>query len=308
MRRFVIDTDTASDDAVALVMALRHPDVAVEAVTVVAGNVGLDQAVQNALYTVDLCGSEVPVYAGAARPMLRDLRTAQHVHGADGMGDCGLDLSGRVPAEGRAADVIVDAVLGSPGRITLVTLGPLTNVAAAVLRAPEIAGAVPRVVVMGGTGVDGPGNVTPMAEYNFWADPDAAAVVMRSGLPVELVGWDISIASAVITGERAEAIRAIGTPLADFSLDIQAAVAEAVSGYDGLEGPDLPDPIAMAHALDPAPATTVRVPVEVIDGDGPARGAMSVDRLGFTGKPPNATVVTDYPSESFFSMLYSLLH
>lgn len=307
MRQFVIDTDTASDDAVALVMALRHPGVAVEAITVTAGNVGLDQAVQNALYTVELCGSQVPVYAGAARPLLRDLRTAQHVHGADGMGDCGLDLSGRVPAAGRAAVVIVDAVLGSPGEVTLVTLGPLTNVATAVLRAPEIADAVERVVVMGGTGVDGPGNVTPMAEYNFWADPDAAAVVMRSGLPVELVGWDVSIASAVVTPERAAAIRAVGTQLADFAVDIQASVAEAVSGYDGLEGPDLPDPIAMAHALDPAPATAVRAAVDVIDGDGPARGAMSVDRLGFTGQPPNATVVTDYPSEAFFSMLCDLL-
>lgn len=307
MHRFLIDTDTASDDAVALVMALRHPDVEISAITVVAGNVGLDQAVQNALYTVELCGANVPVYAGASRPLLRELSTAQWVHGEDGMGDCGLDLAGRTPVEGRGADVIVDTILAAPGEITLVALGPLTNLAVAVSRAPEIVAAVERVVIMGGTGVAGPGNVTALAEYNFWADPDAAAIVMRSGLPVELVGWDISISSAVVTPERAAAIRAIGSPLACFAVDIQATVAEIVAGYAGLEGPDLPDPIAMAFAIDPTPATTVRVPVDVIDSDGPARGAMAVDRLGFGGRTPNATVVTDYPGDDFFAMLHDLL-
>ena len=103
MRRFLIDTDTASDDAVAIVMALQHPDVHVEALTVVAGNVGLDQAVQNALYTVELCGKETPVYAGRAQPIMRTLETAQSIHGQDGMGDCGLPLHGRTPAAGRGS-------------------------------------------------------------------------------------------------------------------------------------------------------------------------------------------------------------
>ena len=173
MRRFLIDTDTASDDAVAIVMALQHPDVHVEALTVVAGNVGLDQAVQNALYTVELCGKETPVYAGRAQPIMRTLETAQSIHGHDGMGDCGLPLHGRTPTAGRGVDVIVDTILGSPGEVTLVCLGPLSNVAAAVLRAPEITEAVERVVIMGGTGVHGPGNVSAMAEFNFWADPEA---------------------------------------------------------------------------------------------------------------------------------------
>ena len=142
MRRFLIDTDTASDDAVAIVMALRHPDVHVEALTLVAGNVGLDQAVQNALYTVELCGASTPVYRGLAKPIMRTLETAQNIHGEDGMGDCGLPLHGRTPAAGRAVDVLVDTILDSPGEITLVCLGPLSNIAAALLRAPEIATAV----------------------------------------------------------------------------------------------------------------------------------------------------------------------
>ncbi len=306
MRRFLIDTDTASDDAVALVMALRHADVNVEAITVVSGNVGLDQAVQNALYTVELCGADVPVYAGAAKPMMRPLETAEYVHGKDGMGDAGYPLSGRVPAEGRGADVIVETILGAPGEITLVALGPLTNVAIAVLLAPEIASAVDRVVVMGGTGVNGPGNVSAMAEYNFWADPEAAAVVTRAGFPIEFVGWDISIASAVVDAARHEAMKAIGTPLSKFAVDI-AQVVRRFAMENGLAGDDLPDPIAMAHAIDPSVATTKRLHVDVMVGDGPQRGVMEVDQLGFGGGEPNVEIVTHYPSDHFFSMLHAAL-
>ena len=306
MRRFLIDTDTASDDAVALVMALSRPDVNVEAITVVSGNVGLDQAVQNALYTVELCGADVPVYAGAAKPMMRPLETAEYVHGKDGMGDAGYPLSGRVPAEGRGADVIVETILSAPGEITLVALGPSTNVAIAVLLAPEIASAVDRVVVMGGTGVNGPGNVSAMAEYNFWADPEAAAVVTRAGFPIEFVGWDISIASAVVDAARHEAMKAIGTPLSKFAVDI-AQVVRRFAMENGLAGDDLPDPIAMAHAIDPSVATTKRLHVDVMVGDGPQRGVMEVDQLGFGVGEPNVEIVTHYPSDHFFSMLHAAL-
>jgi purine nucleosidase len=306
MRRFLIDTDTASDDAVAILMALRHPDIQVEALTVVCGNVGLDQAVQNALYTVELCESDIPVYAGASKPMMRELETADYVHGADGMGDCGLPLRGRTPASGRGADVIVDTILESPGEITLVALGPLTNVALAVMRAPEIVDAVARVVVMGGTGVNGPGNVSAMAEYNFWADPEAAQIVARSGLPLEFVGWDISIASAVVGPEQHARMAAMGTKYSEFAVNI----AQVVRGFaigNGLEGDDLPDPIAMAVAIDPAPAEVTRLWVDVMVGDGPQRGVLDVDQIGMTDAEPNIKLVTHYPSEHFFGTLFELL-
>ena len=306
MRRFLIDTDTASDDAVAILMALRHPEIEVEAITVVAGNVGLDQAVQNALYTVEFCGAEVPVHAGAATPMMRVLETAEDVHGADGMGDCGLPLSGRVPAEGRGADVIVDTILDAPGEITLVTLGPLTNIALAVMRAPEVVEAVDRVVVMGGTGVHGPGNVSAMAEFNFWADPEAAQIVVRSGLPLEFVGWDISRASAVVNQQRREAIRSIGTKFSEFAIEI-AQVVHAFAIDHGFEGDDLPDPIAMAHAIDPSRSEIARLRVDVMVGDGPQRGVMDVDQIGITGAVPNIEIVTAMETDHFFAMLFALL-
>ncbi|MDA3040478.1 MAG: nucleoside hydrolase, partial [Actinomycetota bacterium] len=268
-RLFLIDTDTASDDAVAMAMALRDPEIDVLAFTVVAGNVPLDQAVQNALYTVQLCGSDVPVFAGADGPMLRELVTAQNVHGQDGMGDIGLPLRGRVPAPGWAPQVLVDTILAHPGEVTLVALGPLTNLAIALLWNPEIAVAVRRVVVMGGTGMNGPGNVSPSAEFNFWVDPEAVRVVLRSGMPLEFVGWDISIASAVVTAQRALALRDRHAPLLEFALDIQSVLADYVDTETELAGPDLPDPIAMAHAIEPGPATVRRVHVDIAIGPDP---------------------------------------
>ena len=307
MRKFLIDTDTASDDAVAMCMALRHPDIDVVGFTVVAGNVPLDQAVQNALYTVELCGATTPVYAGASEPLARDLETAQNVHGQDGMGDIGLDLQGRTPAEGWAPQFIVDTIRAYPGEITLVAIGPLTNVAIALLWAPDIAEKVDRVVIMGGTGEHGPGNVSPTAEFNFWVDPEAVRVVLRSGMPVELVGWDISTTSAVVTEQRRDELRALRSELADFSMDIQATLQAYAFEETRLDGPDFPDPIAVAHAIDPAPATSEFLGVDIAIGPDPMRGTLIVDHYGFAQMKPNATIVTHYPEDTFFAMLHDLL-
>ncbi|MFT4988151.1 MAG: purine nucleosidase [Acidimicrobiales bacterium] len=307
MRKFLIDTDTASDDAVAMCMALRHPEIDVVGFTVVAGNVPLDQAVQNALYTVELCGADTPVIAGAAAPMARALETAQNVHGQDGMGDIGLDLQGRTPEPGWAPQFIVDTIRQNPGEITLVAIGPLTNLAIALLWAPDIADKVERVVIMGGTGEHGPGNVSPTAEFNFWVDPEAVRVVLRSGMPVELVGWDISIASAVVTETRRAELRALGSELADFSMDIQATLQAFAFEETRLEGPDFPDPIALAHAIDPALATTEFLGVDIAIGPDPMRGTLIVDHYGFAQMKPNATIVTHYPEDHFFAMLHELL-
>lgn len=307
MRKFLIDTDTASDDAVAMCMAFRHPEIEVVACTVVAGNVPLPQAVQNALYTVELCGADTPVYAGHERPMVRDLGTAQDVHGEDGMGDIGLPLSGRMPAPGWAPEVIVDTIRNNPGEITLVAIGPLTNVAAAILWAPDIAEKVERVVIMGGTGEHGPGNISPSAEFNFWVDPEAVAVVLRSGMPLELVGWDISITSAVVDEKRRSEIRSLGTDVATFALDIQATLQGFAWEETRLAGPDFPDPIAMAHAIDPGPATMEHLGVDIAIGPDPMRGTMIVDHYGFGGLAKNVDVVTEYPTDAFFDLLHELL-
>src|SRR5918995_6699552 len=142
MRRFLVDTDTATDDPVALIMALRHPGLRVEAITVVAGNVPVDQGVQNALYTLELLGERAPVFRGAEAPLLAPLVTSQFIHGEDGMGDRGLPLRGREPHPGHAVDALLETAGRYPGEVELVTLGPLTNVAMALHRDPSLAGKV----------------------------------------------------------------------------------------------------------------------------------------------------------------------
>jgi purine nucleosidase len=304
MRHFLIDTDTGSDDAVALVMALTNPDIHVEAITVVAGNVPLEQGVQNALYTVELTGANVPVYQGMGAPLLRPHESAQHVHGSDGMGDIGLDVYGRVPAPEHATAVLQETINRYAGEITLVTLGPLTNVALALLRDPSLARKVSNCVVMGGTG-RGHGNVTPVAEYNIWVDPEAAQIVFESGMPITMVGWDISYTYATLNEAEAARLRAVGTPLASFCVDIQAALIKFATETSGLEGFDLPDPIAMAVAIDPSIVTeSKRLFVAIETGGLWCRGQTVVDLLGVTGRNPNVDIVVEASRERFLQMLH----
>ena len=303
-RPFFIDTDTASDDAVALVMAFARDDVNIVGVSVVAGNVPLTSALQNALYTREICGREdVPVYAGADRPLVYELGTAQHVHGNDGMGDIGLLLTGRTPSAAHGVDALLQASHDHAGELTLVTLGPLTNIALAVHRDPTIAERVTRVVIMGAA-ADHVGNVNPVAEFNMWVDPHAVQVVLDSGLPLEFVGWDISRRDAVIVPEEAQRLRAIGTPRAEFTIDIQRIVAEFCANDTKLAGFDMPDPITMAYAIDPTVATeTRRLNLVAECGDGPTRGMVVMDLLGFTGREPNALVVMHADHSKFISQL-----
>ncbi len=307
-RPFFIDTDTASDDAVALAMALRHPEVEVVGIGVVAGNVPLDMALQNALYTRELCErTDVAVYAGADAPLSIPLDTAQNVHGRDGMGDIGLDLSGRTPDDGHAVDALLAASHDHAGELTLVTLGPLTNVAHALERDSGLPERIPRTVVMGAV-ADHIGNVTPVAEYNMWADPQAVEAVLASGLALEFVGWDISRHYAVVEPELAADLRSIGTPLAEFAVDIQRAVSEFCETETKLAGFDLPDPIAMAVAIDPSVATaTRRLHLAVETESHLTRGMVVMDVLGLTDRAPNATVVTAADTSKFLRMLRAAL-
>ena len=302
MRRFLVDTDTAADDPVALVMALRHPDVRVEAITVVAGNVPVDQGVQNALYTLELLGEHVPVFRGAEAPLLAPLKTSQFIHGEDGMGDIGLPLHGREPHPGHAVDALLEAAGRYPGEVELVTLGPLTNVAMALHREPSLAGKVKECVMMGGAS-DHLGNITPVAEFNVWVDPEAAKVVFSSGMPLKMVGLDISRNHAVFTPEESAKLRDVGTALAEFCVDIQRVILKE---WDG--GFELPDPIAMAVALDPEVATRVEHRFVAVETGGEwCRGQTVVDHHEITGVDeyePNTEVVEEASRERFLELLY----
>lgn len=301
-RKFFIDTDTATDDAIALMLALREPTVEVLGISIVGGNCSAAQATQNALYVCELLGVDVPVHVGAHRPLARELETASMVHGEDGMGDIGLPLFGRAPASHRGVDALIAAVMENRGEVELVTLGPLTNLALALQIEPGLVGALKRLVVMGGTAVL-PGNITPLAEFNIWVDPEAAHRVFTSGLQVEMVGWDISVAHAVIDDALAAELRTLG-PLGELAMDIQGPVRRFCREHSGLDGFDLPDPIAMAVALEPdLPTKEAHLFVDAIPGDGPARGQTLVDVRGALGKAPNCRVIYAADRERFLGRL-----
>ena len=287
-RTILIDTDTASDDAVALIMALRSRQVQVAAITVVAGNVPLEQATRNALVTVELCGADVPVYAGAEKPLTRELEPATWFHGMDGLGDCGYEPSHRTPETKYAVDAIIETVQANPG-IEIITLGPLTNLAMALQRTPEIVKNVSRCVVMGGAPCC-EGNVTPAAEYNIWVDPEAARMVFRSGLPVEMVGWQVSRDDSVLTEAEIAQVLALGTDKARFAIECNGRAQQAYFTQTGQSGLSLADPTAMAVALDRAMGTRwSRHLVEVECASELTRGMTIVDRLNVTHDPSNRT-------------------
>ncbi len=291
--RLVIDTDPGVDDAIALIMALRHPAAHVEAITVVAGNAGLESTVRNARYVIELCDVDVPVYAGAARALLREARRAGHVHGEDGLGDLGLRPRNPEPVPGHAADAIVDLIMGNPGTITLVALAPLTNVALAVLKEPRIASQVERVVVMGGA-ANTAGNVTPAAEFNIWADPEAARIVFRAGMPLTMVGIEICRGATRWTDDDIQQLAALGTERARVAAallgcSLQIDRCRAVPGEP--PGAAVPDGTAMTVALEPDALTeSGRYFVDVETQGELTTGETVVDRRGVLGRPPNAVV------------------
>lgn len=303
--RLVIDTDTASDDAVALMLALAEPGVTVEAITVVAGNVPLPQAVTNALVTCDVMErADVPVFAGRPGPLMRSLDTAQEVHGSNGMGD--IDL----PAPSRAADAehgvtaLVRLANEAPGTRTLVTLGPLSNLATALLLDPDLLGKWEHVWCMYGV-ADAAGNASPSAEYNVWADPEAARIVLDHAEPgqVTFVGWDVSRKYTVMSTDDQAALAALGTRRAAFVNDINASVNAFCEAITGLPGYDLPDPVTMAVALRPGLITeSEEAAVEVIS-NGPGRGTLLVDRRPGARPAPNVRLVTAVDEAGFKAML-----
>lgn len=284
----MIDTDTASDDAVALMLAVAA-DVEIVAVTIVAGNVPLDTAVNNAIVTLDICGApHVPVHVGSAAPLARSLETSEDTHGADGMAGVALPAPTRGPDAGDAVDVLIDLANTDPGTLTLVTIGPLTNIAKALQRDSEFLTKFEHTYFMAGS-PDGIGNVNVAGEFNVWADPEAATIVFAADGPKTMVGWNISRQFTVITPEENAELIAAG-PLGAWASAINVDVDRFCREVSGLDGYDLPDPVTMAVALDPSLITDASDESMVIGLDEPTRGAVVLDRRAERSQP-NCRVV-----------------
>jgi inosine-uridine nucleoside N-ribohydrolase len=294
----LLDCDPGHDDAIALLLALGSPEVELRGVTTVAGNQTLEKTTANALRVLELAGrADVPVAAGSPGPLVRELRVAANVHGETGLDEPDLPQPRGEPSGRHAVDFLAERLEGA----TLVATGPLTNVGLLLERYPE---ARPdRIVLMGGAIAEG--NVTPAAEFNIWADPEAAARVFASGLDVTMVGLDVTH-QALVTGAHTELLRAAGR--------IASVVAELLDFYGvyhrevyGFDGSPVHDAVAVAHVIDPTLLELRRLNVRVDIESELCRGRTVVDVWRRTGLEPNANVAVGIDSERFLSLLLERL-
>lgn len=293
----VIDCDPGHDDAIAILLALASPEVELRGITTVGGNQTLDKTTRNALKVLELTGrTEIPVAAGAAAPLRRELRTAAHVHGESGLDGPDLPEPTTTPIAAEAADFLAELI--EPG-VVLVPTGPLTNVALLLERHPDVRDRLDRIVWMGGAIAEG--NTTPAAEFNALVDPEAAAAVFGSGIPVTMVGLDVTHL-ALFTREHADRVRSAGTAgrfvgeLADFFLRFH------LERY-GFEGSPIHDAMAVAHVIDPTLLTTLHCNVSIETESQFCDGRTVVDRWGVTGRPANAHVGIDVDATRFLDLL-----
>jgi len=293
----IIDCDPGNDDAIALLLAMASPEVALHSITVVAGNVGIERTTANALEIVELAGGEVPVHAGAERPLLGELVTAPHIHGETGMQGLRLPRPRRTSAPVHAVDHIRATLRAAPPRsVTLCAVGPLTNLALAIATEPAIVAGLARIVVM--AGAIGLGNTTPAAEFNVFVDPHAAAIVFGAGVALVMVPIDLTH-QAIATPARIAAIRALDNKPACAVADLMDAYpAREKFAYDG--GP-VHDACAVAYLIRPALMSGRECRVAIETGDGPSRGRTIVDWWG--KGTPNALVLDRIDADGFFALL-----
>lgn len=252
-KRVIIDTDTAGDDTIAILTALHYFQV--EGIMITGGNVQFDQQVENALYTVQVAGKsgQVPVYKGHEGPIMgigqKEHRTVEDVHGKDGMGDSFFEKAIQSPEKGHAVDFLIDAVHNNPGEIHLIAIAPLTNIAMAIKKDPTIVPKIPHLYIMGGTN-NALGNITPSAEYNFYVDPEAAKIVLHSGIPITMVGWEMCTQYSIMDDNDHEEIEALGTKGAKFFKDVNKVVMRFNKTVHRLNGTTHPDTLLAAVAAD----------------------------------------------------------
>ena len=302
-RKIIIDTDPGQDDAVAILLALASPELHLLGITCVAGNVPLALTATNARKVCELAGRpDIPVLAGCDRPLRRKLVTAEHVHGRTGLDGVDLPAPAMPLQDAHAVDFLIDTLRHeAPGTVTLVPIGPLTNIATALARAPDIAGRIGRIVLMGGAYFE-VGNITPAAEFNIFVDPEAAAAVFACGAPITVVPLDVTH-KALVTAPRVAAFRALGTRVGE----VVASWTDFFERFDkekyGSPGAPLHDPCTIAWLLAPELFSGREINVE-IETEGRFTTGMTVaDWWRVSGRPANALFLGDVDAEGFFSLL-----
>ncbi|MCC6174529.1 MAG: nucleoside hydrolase [Chloroflexi bacterium] len=301
--RVIFDTDPGIDDAMALFFLLRSPELQLDAVTTVFGNVDLDQTTRNALSLLDVAKRpDLPVARGAAGPILREHRRdgGGVVHGDNGLGGVDVPVPSRQPGPRRAAEEIIERVMAAPGEITLIAVGPLTNIALAARLEPGIVEAVREVIVMGGV-VTLPGNATPLAEANFACDAEAAWIVFHAGFPLTMVGLDVTM-KALMHLDHVETLRERAGRVGETIAAISRHYGDHYARRTGRPGFPMHDSAAVAYAVDRSLFRTQRVYVDIGTGSGRAAGMSMADWRGQWGCEPNVDVCLDVDADRFVSL------
>ncbi|WP_425082934.1 nucleoside hydrolase [Ruegeria profundi] len=303
-RKIIIDTDPGQDDAVAILLALASPEeIEVLGITAVAGNVPLELTAKNARIVCELADhTDIPVYAGCDRPLNRPLVTAEHVHGKTGLDGPVLPDPEMPLAEGHAVDFIIDTLRAhEPGTVTLCPLGPLTNIATAFQKAPDIVGRVQEIVLMGGAYFE-VGNITPAAEFNIYVDPEAADIVFKSGTHIVVMPLDVTH-DALVTPHRNDAFRSLDSKVGH-------AVAEMTDFFErfdkekyGSEGAPLHDPCVTAYLIRPELFSGRHINVEIETRSELTLGMTVADWWRVTDRKPNAMFMGDVDAQGFFTLL-----
>jgi purine nucleosidase len=304
IRKIIIDTDPGQDDAVAILLALAAPEeLDVVALVAVAGNVPLDLTAKNACKIGELAGrADIPVYAGCARPIRRTAVTAEHVHGKTGLDGPALPEPSFALQTQHGVDFLIEALRAAPpGEITLCTLGPLTNVAMALVKAPEIAPRIREIVMMAGAYFAG-GNVTPAAEFNVFADPEAADIVLKSGVPIVMLPLDVTH-QVLTTPERLERIAATGGRCATWVSAMLGHYERFGRDKFGGVGAPLHDPTVIAWLLQPGLFTGRSINVQIELAGQLTLGMTVADYWQTTGLEPNALFLRDVDADGFFALL-----
>ncbi len=302
-RPIIIDTDPGQDDAIAILVALASPELDVRGITTVAGNVPQPLVTTNTLRLVELAKrTDVPVYRGCSRPIVRKLNTAEYVHGPTGIDGTDLPEPAIEPALGHGVDFIIDTCLAAAdGEITICPLGPLTNIGTAIVKEPTIIPKIREIVMMGGGFREG-GNTTPVAEFNIYVDPHAARIVFDSGVPMTVMPLDVTH-KALVLPEHVERLRALGTPAGDASAGMLGFYVRFDIERYGFEGGPLHDPCTIAYLVAPDlfRGETVAVTVE-IDSE-LTIGQTIADWWGMTDADPQSTVMLDVDAEAFMDLV-----
>jgi purine nucleosidase len=296
--------DPGHDDAVALMLACGAPELEVRAVTTVAGNVPLEKTTRNALRVLSLIGrDDVSVGVGAANPLIRPLRTAENIHGESGLDGPEIPEATFAPDERGALRLIADILEGSSEPVTLIPTGPLTNIATLLQDHPELKSRIGRIVLMGGS--MSLGNTTPAAEFNVYVDPEAAQVVFGSGLPITMVGLDITH-QAGAGPERRERLRTAGR-VGEVAAELLEFFAETYKSVFGFDAPPVHDAVAVSAVVEPEILKTRLMRVDVECESELTRGETVCDFYGILDKPPNAEVGVSLDTEAFFEILHRAL-